>query len=52
MLSLLTVKTSKMVVKLVEPLFGRGHTLWMDIFYISPDLCLLKKNDVNVAGPL
>jgi hypothetical protein len=47
------LKTTQIVIKLVEPLFGRGHTLWMDNFYNSPDLCLLlKKSGVNVAGTL
>jgi hypothetical protein len=31
-------KISWVVVKLVEPLFGRGHTLWMNNFHNSPDL--------------
>jgi hypothetical protein len=47
-----SIKTRKIVVKLVEPVFGTGHTLWIDIFYSSPDHCLLKKNEVNVAGTL
>lgn len=46
-------KTTQIVIKLVEPLFGVGHTLWMDNYYNSPDLCLiLKRNKVNVAGTL
>jgi hypothetical protein len=49
----LLVKTSQIVIKVVEPLFCRGHTLWMDNFYSSPDLCLLlKKSGVNEAGTL
>jgi hypothetical protein len=47
------LRTSKVIVKFVEPLFGRGHSLWMDGFYSSPHLSfLLKKNDVNVAETL
>ena len=48
-----TVKTTQIVVKLVQPLFGLGHSLWMDNYYNSPDLCLmLKENKINVAGTL
>jgi hypothetical protein len=47
------VKTTQIVVKLVQPLFNLGHSLWMDNYYNSPDLCLLlKKNKINVAGTL
>ena len=31
-------KTTQIVIKLIEPLFGVGHTLWMDIYYNSPEL--------------
>jgi hypothetical protein len=43
-----TNKTAAIVFKLVEPLLGHGHTLWMDSFYISPELARflkLKKTD-------
>jgi hypothetical protein len=30
------LKTSKVIVKFMEPLFGRGHALWMDGFCSSP----------------
>jgi hypothetical protein len=44
--------TSKIVVKLVKSLSGRGHTLQMDN-YKSPDICLLvKQTGVNMAGTL
>ena len=33
-----TPKTSAIVFKLLEPLLGKGYTLWMDNFYNSPDL--------------
>ena len=47
------VKTSQIVIKLVQPLFNFGHSLWMDNYYNSPDLCLLlKENKINVAGTL
>ena len=48
-----SAKTTQLVVKLVEPLFNLGHTLWMDNYYNSPELChLLKQHKVNVAGTL
>ena len=31
-------KTAAIVLKLLEPLLGHGHTLWMDNFYNSPEL--------------
>ena len=33
-----TPKTAAVVLKLLEPLFGRGHTLWIDNFFSSPEL--------------
>ena len=30
--------TPAVVLKLLEPLFGRGHTLWIDNFFSSPEL--------------
>ena len=33
-----TPKTAAIVLKLLEPLLGRGHTLWTDNFYNSPEL--------------
>lgn len=45
-----SLKTSKTVEKLVEPLFNRGRVLWMDNFYTLPNLCLhLKKNGLRAA---
>jgi hypothetical protein len=37
------LKTKKIVIKLVEPLSGRGHILWRDSFYSSPDLSASKE---------
>ena len=33
-----TPKTAAIVLELLEPLFGRGHTLWLDNFFNSPEL--------------
>ena len=33
-----TRKTATIVLKLLELLFGRGHTLWLDNFFNSPEL--------------
>ena len=33
-----THKTAAVVLKLLEPLFGRGHTLWIDILFNSQEL--------------
>ena len=47
------LKSSKIVIKLCEPLLNKGYTLWMDNYYNSPSLCLLLKDKgVNVAGTL
>jgi hypothetical protein len=47
------LETKKIVTKFIEPLSGRGHILWRDSSYSSPDLCLLlNKSGVNVAGTL
>jgi hypothetical protein len=47
------LQSSKIVVKLSEPLMNKGHTLWMGNYYNSPSLCvLLRDNGVNVAGTL
>ncbi|KAG8235677.1 hypothetical protein J437_LFUL015735 [Ladona fulva] len=32
------LQTSELVIKLVEPLFGKGYCLWMKNYYNSPDL--------------
>jgi hypothetical protein len=48
-----TLKMTQIVVKLVQPLFNLGHTLWMDNYYNSPDICLLlRQQEINVAGTL
>jgi hypothetical protein len=45
------LKSSKIMVKLSEPLMYKGHTLWIDNYYNSPSLCvLLRDNDVHVTG--
>jgi len=33
-----TLKTAAVVLELLEPLFGCGHTLWIDNFFSSPEL--------------
>jgi len=33
-----TPKTTAVVLELLEPLFGCGHTLWIDNFFSSPEL--------------
>jgi hypothetical protein len=33
-----TPKTAAIVLELLEPLFGSGHTLWIDNFFNSPEL--------------
>jgi len=33
-----TPKTAAVVLELLEPLFGRGHRLWIDRFFSSPEL--------------
>jgi hypothetical protein len=46
-------KTAAIVVKLVEDLLGRGHTVWMDNFYNSPDLArFLKSKQTDCVGTL
>jgi len=33
-----TPKTAAVVLELLEPVFGLGHTLWIDNFFNSPEL--------------
>jgi hypothetical protein len=48
-----TNKTAAIVVKLTENLLGRGHTVWMDIFYNSPELAwFLKSKKTDCVGTL
>ncbi|KAG8224460.1 hypothetical protein J437_LFUL003183 [Ladona fulva] len=48
-----TSKRATVVMKLVEPLLGKGYTLWMDNFYNSPSLaCLLKNHSTDCVGTL
>ncbi|XP_021941602.1 piggyBac transposable element-derived protein 4-like [Zootermopsis nevadensis] len=48
-----TNKTAKIVVKLLEPLLGREHTVWMDNFYNSPDLArFMKSKKTDCVGTL
>jgi arginase family enzyme len=46
-------KTTAIVVRLIETLLNKGHTVWMGSYYNSPDLAaFLKKHGTNVAGTL
>jgi hypothetical protein len=36
-------KTAIVMLSLVEPLLGKGHTLWMDNFYNAPALAIKLK---------
>jgi hypothetical protein len=46
-------KTTQIVIKLMELLFGVGHAMWMDNYYNSPEMCLLlKQKGINVAATL
>ncbi|PNF14286.1 hypothetical protein B7P43_G07092, partial [Cryptotermes secundus] len=48
-----TNKTTSVVLHLVEPLLHRGHTLWMDNYYNSPQLAkLLKNHGTDCVGTL
>jgi hypothetical protein len=48
-----TNKTAATMIKLMEPLLGRGHTLWMDNFYNSPELAhFLNSKKTNCVGTL
>jgi hypothetical protein len=42
-----TNKSAEIVVKLLENLLGRGHTVWMDNFYNSPDSAQFLKSKEN-----
>ena len=46
-------KTSELVMQLVNPLLGKGYTLWMDNYYNSPLLvAVLKKHRTDCVGTL
>jgi len=49
-----TPKTAPIVLELLEPLFGRGHTLWIDNFFNSPELArkLKIKHSTDCVGTL
>ena len=49
-----TPKTAAIVLKLLEHLLGRGHTLWMDNFYNSPELArqLKTQRSTDCVGTL
>jgi hypothetical protein len=48
-----TNKTAATVIKLEEPLFGHGHTHWMDNFYNSLELeRFLKSKKTDCVGTL
>ena len=38
-----TRKAAAAVLELLEPLFGRGHMLWIDNFFNSPELAMKLK---------
>jgi len=44
-----TPKTAVVVMKLPDTLLGRGHTLWMVNFYISPELARQLKIEHSTA---
>jgi len=47
-------KTAAVVLELLKPLFVRGHTLWIDNFFTSPELArkLKIKNSADCVGTL
>jgi hypothetical protein len=49
-----TPKTATFILKILEPLLGHGHTLWMDNFYDSQELAtqLKVEHSTNYAGSL
>ncbi|XP_021913795.1 piggyBac transposable element-derived protein 4-like, partial [Zootermopsis nevadensis] len=47
-----TNKTAAIVVTLLGPLLGRGHTVWMDNFYNSPDLARFMFMFTDCVGTL
>jgi len=49
-----TPKTAAIVLELLEPLFGRGHTLWIDNFFNSPEFArkLKIKHSTDCVGTL
>jgi len=49
-----TPKTAAVVLELLESLFCRGHTLWIDKFFNSPELARMLKieNSTDCVGTL
>jgi len=49
-----TPKTAAVVLELLEPLFGRGRTLWIENFFSSPELArkLKIKHSTDCVGTL
>jgi len=49
-----TPKTAAVVLELLEPSFGCGHTLWIDKFFSSPELArkLKIKHSTDCVGTL
>jgi len=49
-----TPKTATVVLELLEPLFGHGHTLWIDNFFSCPELArkLKVEHSIDCVGTL
>ena len=47
LITLDTPKTAAVVLELLEPLFGRGRTLWIDNFFNSPELARKLKIELS-----
>lgn len=48
-----TLKSTAIVMSLLEPILDKGHTVWMDNWYNSPDLSvLLKSRKTDTCGTL
>jgi hypothetical protein len=48
-----TPKTTAIVMKLTEPLLGKGYTVWTDNYYNSPELAhFLKRHNTDCLGTL
>jgi hypothetical protein len=48
-----TPKTTAIVMKLIEPLLGKGYTVWMNNYYNSPELAhFMKRHSTDCVGTL